>query len=86
MQNQRMANIIPTIIVHGGAGIYATIVHDQASKKDIEDGIHTLLCPYIKLCHCWIAYFLWVMSRLCSDRLLTLPNCNSLVDPQLIIF
>jgi hypothetical protein len=33
-----MAMIPPTIVVHGGAGIYATIVHDQESKQSIEDG------------------------------------------------
>ena len=29
---------IPTIVVHGGAGTYATIIQDFHAKKDIENG------------------------------------------------
>lgn len=33
-----MSKIKPTIVVHGGAGAYAAIVHDSVDKKLIEDG------------------------------------------------
>jgi hypothetical protein len=39
MASNLIHTAVPTIVVHGGAGIYATIVHDNESKKDIEDGI-----------------------------------------------
>jgi len=29
---------IPTIVVHGGAGTYARIIHDGESKNVIENG------------------------------------------------
>jgi len=29
---------VPTIVVHGGAGTYATIIQDFHAKKDIENG------------------------------------------------
>jgi len=28
----------PTVVVHGGAGTYASIIHDRESKEDIENG------------------------------------------------
>jgi len=37
-----MSALKPTIVVHGGAGTYATIIHDHIGKKAIEDGILNL--------------------------------------------
>jgi len=31
---------IPTVVVHGGAGTYASIIHDHQRKADIENGTH----------------------------------------------